>query len=166
VSGQSVHAEGPVGKLSCEVPSVLKVKIQDGRIILERISDAKQTKALHGLYRSLIANMIKGVSKGFQKGLEIVGVGYGVRLRGDKFVLNVGFSAPVEVKIPDGLTVEAPSATRFYIRGVDKQKVGEFAAEVRGIRPPEPYKGKGIRYEKEVVRRKAGKSVIGAGVGK
>jgi len=164
VSGQTVHAEGPVGKLSCKVPGVLRVKVQDGQIILERTSNQKQSKALHGLYRSLIANMLKGVSVGFEKGLEIIGVGYGVRVQGNKLLLNVGFNAPVEMTIPEGLKVETPSGSKFLIRGTDKQKVGEFAAEVRSIRPPDPYKGKGIRYEGEVVRRKAGKAVIGAGV--
>ena len=165
VSGRSVSVEGPVGKLALELPEVLSVKIQDDRIIVERASDDKQVKALHGLYRVLIRNMLEGVLKGFRKGLEIVGVGYGVRLQEKRLLVNVGFSHPVEVEVPPDLRVEVPSNSKLYIVGVDKQRVGEFAAELRSIRPPEPYKGKGIRYEGEVVRRKAGKSIVAARAG-
>ena len=164
VSGRSISAEGPKGKLSLELASPISVKVEEKVLVLQRDAESKKARALHGLFRSLVANMVRGVSEGYQKGLEISGVGYGVKVAGNKLILSLGFSQPAEVGIPEGLSVEAPTATKFYIRGADKQQVGEFAAEVRRLRPPEPFKGKGIRYEGEVIRRKAGKAVAGAGV--
>jgi large subunit ribosomal protein L6 len=164
IKGGAIIVEGPLAKLPpVTLHPLVSAKVEDGKVVVERKSDAKQARALQGLTRSLIANMIEGVTKGFQKALEIVGVGYNARIQGKNLVLNIGFNAPVEMPIPEGLAVESVNPTKFIVKGADKQKVGEFAAEVRHVRPPEPYKGKGIRYEDEQVRRKAGKAAVGAG---
>ena len=125
---------------------------------MERPSDNKQHKALHGLTRSLIANMVEGVSKGFEKQLEISGVGYRAALQGNKLVLTMGYSHPVEIEPPEGITFEVPAVTQIVVKGIDKETVGQIAADIRAVRPPEPYLGKGIRYKNEVIRRKAGKT--------
>lgn len=159
-----ITVEGPLAKLPpMKINRLVDVKVEDGRVIVKRNSDSKLARGIHGLTRTLIANMIIGVTMGFEKTLEIVGVGYNAKIQDKKLVLNIGFNAPVNVDIPEGLKVQSASAIKFTIKGADKQKVGEFAAEVRGIRPPEPYKGKGIRYENEIVRRKAGKAAIATG---
>jgi large subunit ribosomal protein L6 len=152
-----VMVNGPLGELSQEVPSRMKIEQEDGSVVVKRPSDRGDDRALHGLTRSLIANMVEGVTNGFQKRLEIQGVGYRAALRGTDLELNVGFSHPVVMKAPAGITFEVPTPTEVLVKGIDKQQVGQIAAEVRKVRPPEPYKGKGIRYEGEYVRRKVGK---------
>jgi large subunit ribosomal protein L6 len=148
---------GPLGELTQQVPARMKVEQEDGSILVTRPSERGEDRALHGLTRSLIANMVEGVTNGFQKRLEIQGVGYRAALRGTDLELNVGFSHPVVLKAPQGITFEVPTPTEVLVKGIDKQQVGQVAAEVRKVRPPEPYKGKGIRYEGEYVRRKVGK---------
>ena len=152
-----VMVNGPLGELSQRVPTRMKVDQQDGSVVVTRPSERGEDRALHGLTRSLIANMVEGVTNGFQKRLEIQGVGYRAALRGNDLELNVGFSHPVVLKAPAGITFELPTPTEVIVKGIDKQQVGQTAAEVRKVRPPEPYKGKGIRYEGEYVRRKVGK---------
>jgi len=139
------------------VPARMQVEQDDGTLVVKRPTERGDDRALHGLTRSLIANMVEGVTSGFQKRLEIQGVGYRATLRGADLELNVGFSHPVVIKPPQGITFEVPDATTVLVKGIDKQQVGEISAQVRKVRPPEPYKGKGIRYEGEYVRRKVGK---------
>ena len=146
-------------KLELTIPLGIKLQTGETEIIVSRENDTKQLKSLHGTVRVLIANMVKGVSEGFKKELEIIGVGYKVQMKGNNLVLNVGFSHPVEVIVPLDLKVSTPSVTRILIEGIDKQKVGELAAKIRRIYPPEPYKGKGIRYLGEEVRKKLGKAL-------
>jgi large subunit ribosomal protein L6 len=152
-----VMVNGPLGELSQQVPQRMKVEQQDGEIVVSRPSERGDDRALHGLTRSLVANMVEGVTKGFEKRLEIQGVGYRAALRGQSLELSVGFSHPVVVEPPAGITFEVPAPTEVIVKGIDKQQVGQTAAEVRAVRPPEPYKGKGIRYVGEYVRRKVGK---------
>jgi large subunit ribosomal protein L6 len=152
-----VIVNGPLGELNQQVPRRMKLEQADGEIRVSRPTERGDDRALHGLTRSLIANMVEGVTKGFEKRLEIQGVGYRAALRGQSLELNVGFSHPVIVEPPAGITFEVPAATEIVVKGIDKQQVGQTAAEVRSVRPPEPYKGKGIRYEGEYVRRKVGK---------
>ena len=148
---------GPLGELSQQVPDRMKVEERDGQLVVTRPTERGEDRALHGLTRSLVANMVEGVTKGFSKTLEIQGVGYRAALRGTDLELNVGFSHPIVKKAPQGITFEVPAPNQVIVKGIDKQKVGQVAAEVRAVRPPEPYKGKGIRYEGEYVRRKVGK---------
>jgi large subunit ribosomal protein L6 len=148
---------GPLGELSQQVPRRMKVEENDGQLVVTRPTERGEDRALHGLTRTLVANMVEGVTKGFSKTLEIQGVGYRASLRGADLELNVGFSHPVVRKAPQGITFEVPAPNQVVIKGIDKQKVGQVAAEIRAVRPPEPYKGKGIRYEGEYVRRKVGK---------
>jgi large subunit ribosomal protein L6 len=157
VVGARVMVNGPLGELSQEVPARMKVEQQDGSIVVSRPTERGEDRALHGLTRSLIANMVEGVTSGFQKRLEIQGVGYRAGLRGADLELNVGFSHPVVLKASAGITFDVPTPNVVLVKGIDKQRVGQIAAEVRKVRPPEPYKGKGIRYEGEYVRRKVGK---------
>jgi large subunit ribosomal protein L6 len=157
ISPGRVMVNGPLGELSQEVPQRMKVEQQDGSVLVSRPTDRGDDRALHGLTRSLIANMVQGVTGGFEKRLEIQGVGYRASLRGTDLELNVGFSHPVVLKAPAGITFDVPTPTEVIVKGIDKQQVGQTAAEVRRVRPPEPYKGKGIRYEGEYVRRKVGK---------
>jgi large subunit ribosomal protein L6 len=152
-----VMVNGPLGELSQLVPQRMKVEQSDGEIVVTRPTERGDDRALHGLTRSLVANMIEGVTKGFEKRLEIQGVGYRAALRGQSLELSVGFSHSVVIDPPAGITFEVPSATEVIVKGIDKQQVGQTASEVRAVRPPEPYKGKGIRYEGEYVRRKVGK---------
>jgi large subunit ribosomal protein L6 len=152
-----VQVNGPLGELSQSLPPRIKIEQQDGNLVVSRPTERGDDRALHGLTRSLVANMVEGVTKGFEKRLEIQGVGYRAALRGADLELNVGLSHPVVMKAPPGITFEVPTATEVLVKGIDKQQVGQIAAEVRKIRPPEPYKGKGIRYEGEYVRRKVGK---------
>ncbi len=156
--GNVVKVKGPKGELSTKINRDMKVVIKDGVLTVERPSDRKDHRALHGLSRALINNMVIGVSEGFKKTLKIVGVGYRAAKQGNKIVLNLGFSHPVEVEEPKGISFDVPDQTTIVVSGTDKQAVGEIAAEIRKIRPPEPYKGKGIRYEDEYVRRKVGKT--------
>jgi len=153
----NVAVKGPKGELRQELSPDMKVEQEDGSIVVTRPTERGEDRALHGLTRSLIANMVEGVTNGFQKRLEIQGVGYRAALRGTDLELNVGFSHSVVLKAPQGITFEVPTPTEVLVKGIDKQQVGQTAAEVRKVRPPEPYKGKGIRYEGEYVRRKAGK---------
>ena len=153
-----VMVNGPLGELTQQVPVRMQVDQEDSTITVKRPTERGDDRALHGLTRSLIANMVEGVTSGFQKRLEIQGVGYRAAVRGTDLELNVGFSHPVVLKAPQGITFEVPTPTEVIVKGIDKQAVGQIAAEVRKVRPPEPYKGKGIRYEGETVRRKAGKA--------
>jgi large subunit ribosomal protein L6 len=152
-----VQVNGPLGELSQQVPARMKIEQRDGELVVSRPSERGEDRALHGLTRSLVANMVEGVTKGFEKRLEIQGVGYRAALRGTALELNVGFSHSVVIQPRAGITFEVPVPTQIVVKGVDKQQVGQTAAEVRSVRPPEPYKGKGIRYEGEYVRRKVGK---------
>ena len=152
-----VKVKGPKGELQERVSRDIAVAQENGEIVVSRSTDRGEHRALHGLTRSLIANMVEGVTSGFEKRLEIQGVGYRAQLQGDKIVLALGYSHPVEVNAPSGIEFEVPQPTRITVRGISKQVVGEVAANIRKQRPPEPYKGKGIRYEGEHVRRKVGK---------
>ena len=154
-----VTVKGPKGTLSREIvnPKIV-VEQQDGALVVTRTDDEKEQRSMHGLYRTLIANMVQGVSAGFTKGLEVQGVGYRVQKQGNNLLLSVGFSHPVEVTPPPGITFEVEGNTRMLVSGIDKEQVGQVAANIRKVRPPEPYKGKGIRYQGEYVRRKAGKA--------
>lgn len=160
VSGEQVQVEGPKGKISERFRREVRVKVDDKekRVLVERTSESPFARAYHGTSRALIANMVRGVTVGFQRNLDIVGVGFNAKVQGKNLVLQVGFSHPVELPIPEGVQVEIPNPTKIFVKSSNKQKVGEFAAEIRRIRPPEPYKGKGIRYEDEKVIRKAGKA--------
>lgn len=154
-----VKVKGPKGELSQEISTEMTVKTEDGAIIVDRPTNRPEHRALHGLTRSLIANMIVGVTDGYQKTLEIQGVGYRAAAKGKNIELLLGFSHPVSIEAPDGVEFELPQPTEIIVRGIDKQKVGQVAANIRMSRPPEPYKGKGIRYRDEHVARKVGKRV-------
>jgi large subunit ribosomal protein L6 len=152
-----VMVNGPLGELQSQIPHRIKVERDGDTLVVTRPTERGDDRALHGLTRSLVANMVEGVTKGFEKRLEIQGVGYRAALRGTSLELNVGFSHPVVKEAPAGITFEVPAPTQIVVKGIDKQQVGQIAAEIRKVRPPEPYKGKGIRYEGEYVRRKVGK---------
>ena len=152
-----VKVTGKLGELSLELPNVIKMEIKDNEIILTRINEIKTTKAMHGTTNANITNMIKGVTEGYKKNLEIIGVGYRFNLQGNKLVISAGYSHPVEMEIPVGLKLELVSNTEISVFGISKELVGEFAANIRKVRQPEPYKGKGIRYKDEYIRRKEGK---------
>ena len=152
-----VMVNGPLGNLQQQVPARMKIEQAEGMITVARPTERGQDRALHGLTRTLVANMVEGVTKGFEKRLELQGVGYRAALQGTDLRLDVGYSHPVVIKAPQGISFEVPSNTEIVVKGVDKQQVGQTAAEVRKVRPPEPYKGKGIRYEGEYVQRKVGK---------
>ena len=158
IDGNNVTVKGAKGTLTGTFDSNMTITLDGGVVTVTRPNDQKENRALHGLTRTLIANMIEGVSNGFKKELEIVGIGYRCALQGKDLVLNVGYSHQVVMAPPAGITVEVPAPNKIVISGFDKQLVGQFASEVRGVRPPEPYKGKGIRYIDEVVRRKEGKA--------
>lgn len=153
-----VTVKGPKGTLTKPMHKDMIIKIEDGKLIVERPSEEKFHKALHGLTRSLLNNMVVGVTNGYDKALDIVGVGYRAQKQGKKLVLTLGYSHPVEMEEPDGITVEVPAPNKIIVKGIDKQVVGEFAAKIRGKREPEVYKGKGIRYEGEVIKLKEGKA--------
>ncbi len=161
--GGTVNVKGPNGALSQRIPEGIRVEIADGQVKLGRPDDRKQSRALHGLARALVANMVRGVDKPFAKQLEIQGVGYRAEAAGTMLTLQVGFSHPIEMPIPEGLKVSVDRNVAVRIEGIDRQQVGQFAADVRAMRPPEPYKGKGIRYAGEHVRRKVGKGGVAAG---
>ncbi len=150
--------KGPKGELRQHIPSGIEVEVADGEIRCSRSTDAPRDRANHGLVRALLANQVTGVTEGFARVLNIVGVGYRAELKGKNLVLNLGYSHPIEYTAPEGITFEVPEQTKVVVRGSDKQVVGQVAAEIREFRPPEPYKGKGVRYEDENVQRKAGKS--------
>ena len=153
-----VTVKGAKGTLNLNVKSLIKVNVENGEVKVSRPNDEKETKALHGLYRKLIANMVEGVSKGFEKGLVLNGVGYKVAKQGKKIVLSVGYSHPVEIEEVPGITFECPSATEVVVKGIDKELVGQIAANVRKVRNPDPYHAYGIRYKDEVIARKEGKT--------
>ncbi len=157
-----VKVEGPKGKLERTLPSEITIRLADGHLICERPSDDYKHRALHGLVRSLVANMITGVNEGYTKYLELVGVGYRVAKQGDEITLSLGFSHPIKFKPPAGVTIEVQDQTKFSVTGIEKEVVGQVAADIRRFRPPEPYKGKGVMYRGEKVRRKAGKAGKGA----
>lgn len=164
IEGNRITVKGPLGVLSRELRPEVEVVKEDGQLVVRRKGETKIHKAMHGLFRSLIANMVEGVTKGFQKELVIVGMGYRARKQGNRLVLEVGYSHPVIVEPPEGIEVEVPDPQRVVVKGIDKEKVGNFAAQVRRVRPPDAYKGKGIRYADEEVRLKPGKAAkAGAG---
>ena len=171
-AGLQLAFEGPKGKLSVALPQSLSASVQDpagggagSTLLIQRTSDLKHVKALHGLYRALAANAVRGITEGFSKELEITGVGYRAQVKGNTLELYVGFSHLVQFPIPEGITVETPKPTAVVVKGIDRQLVGQVAANIRRIKLPEPYKGKGIRYAGEVIRRKAGKAATGAKAG-
>jgi large subunit ribosomal protein L6 len=157
-----VAVEGPKGKLERTLPSQITIKQEDGSLVFERPDDDFRNRALHGLVRSLVANMVEGVEKGFTKNLELVGVGYRVAKQGEEVVLSLGYSHPIRFKPPQGVTIDVQDPTKFSVTGISIEDVGQVAANLRGLRPPEPYKGKGVRYRDEKVRRKPGKAGKGA----
>ena len=152
-----VAVKGPLGQLEQAVPTRISVEREDGEIVVTRPTDRGPDRALHGLTRTLVANMVEGVTNGFEKRLEIQGVGYRAQLKGEDLELAVGYSHPVPYPAPEGISFDVPQPTVVIVKGIDKQRVGQVAAEIRSVRPPEPYKGKGIRYAGEYVRRKVGK---------
>lgn len=163
VNGKLVDIEGPKGKLTQKTPPLIEVKLNDNQIIVERLRDTRQGRSLHGLTRTLLANMVEGVTKGFEKALEIHGVGYRAEVKDRKLTMRLGFSYPINFDLPDGVeadTSREAQVTRIKVKGIDKQLVGEVAARLRAIYPPELYKGKGIRYLGEALRRKAGKTAV------
>jgi len=160
IDGAVVTMKGPQGTLTRTVSDKVTVSIEDGIITVARVDEDRESKALHGLTRALLANMATGVSAGFVKQLQTVGVGYRAILTGKTLELQVGYSHPVTMEAPEGIEIEVPEPTRIIVKGIDKEKVGQVAANIRSVRPPEPYKGKGIRYVDEQVRRKAGKAGV------
>ena len=158
LNGNHITVKGPKGTLEREIAPSISVALENGVMNVTRATDSKQDRSLHGLTRTLIANMVTGVTEGFSKKLQINGVGYRCEKKGNEVFLKIGFSHEVSVKENDDIQLEVPDANTIIVKGIDKQKVGQFAAEIRGKRPPEPYKGKGIKYEDEVIRRKVGKS--------
>ena len=158
VEGQTVTVKGPKGTLSHVVDRPIAVAVDDGVVTVSRPDDERENRALHGLSRSLLNNLVQGVSQGYERKLEIHGVGYRVQLRGQDLEFALGFSHPVPVKAPEGITFTVEAPTRFRVEGIDKQQVGEVAAKIRKLRKPDPYKGKGVRYQGEVVKRKVGKT--------
>jgi large subunit ribosomal protein L6 len=158
VAGRTITVKGPKGELSRELPGAITVRQEDGSLLVERPDDERRNRAQHGLTRSLVANMVHGVTEGFVRELEIIGVGYRASAQGGGIELALGFSHPVRVAAPAGIEFEVPVPTRIIVRGIDKERVGQVAADIRKIRKPEPYKGKGVRYLGEQVQRKAGKT--------
>lgn len=154
----SVTVKGPKGTLVQKMSNLIDIKVEDGHVVVTRPNDEKEVRALHGLTRALIKNMVVGVSEGYQKSLTLVGVGYKASKQGKKLVLNVGYSHPVEMDPLEGIEFDIPAATQVVVKGIDKQKVGQMAAVIRDVRKPEPYLGKGIKYTDEVIRRKEGKT--------
>jgi large subunit ribosomal protein L6 len=160
IEGNKVTAKGPKGELSQEVHPDMIVEMEEGALVVKRPSDSGTHRSLHGLTRSLLANMVEGVTRGYEKGLEIHGVGYRAVAKDKDLELTLGFSHPVLVKAPEGIEFEVVTPTRLRIRGIDKQKVGQMAAKIRALRKPDPYKGKGVRYAGEYIKRKAGKTAV------
>jgi large subunit ribosomal protein L6 len=158
LAGRSVTVQGPKGTLSRDLHPDMVLRQEDGKLLVERPTEAKHHKQLHGLTRTLVANMVEGVTTGFRKGLEITGVGYRAQLNGKKLQLNLGYSHPIEIDPPAGISFDVENPTKLAVVGIDKELVGQIAAKVRATRKPEPYKGKGVRYANEVIRRKAGKA--------
>ncbi len=163
VDGRTVKVKGPKGELTTEITGDLSVSVDDGVVTVTRASETKETRSIHGTMRALVANTIVGVSEGFLKNLDIIGVGYSAELKGKNLQLKLGFSHLCLFEPPAGIEIEVPAPTRIVVRGIDKQLVGQAAANIRAFKPPEPYKGKGIRYHDEYVRRKAGKLAVSSG---
>ncbi|MBS3898756.1 MAG: 50S ribosomal protein L6 [Dethiobacter sp.] len=153
-----VTVKGPLGQLQRELHRLMNVELQDDSILVTRNSDSKEERSLHGLTRTLVANMVEGVTKGYSKTLELVGVGYRATKQGDTVVINIGYSHPVNIVPPAGIELEVPLPTKIVVKGIDKEAVGSIAANIRAVREPEPYKGKGIKYDTERIRRKVGKT--------
>jgi large subunit ribosomal protein L6 len=162
LSEGAVKVEGPKGQLERTLPREITIKQADGQLVFERPDDGYRHRALHGLVRSLVANMVEGVNNGFTKNLELVGVGYRVAKQGDELVLSLGYSHPIRFKAPKGISIDVQDPTKFSVSGISIEDVGQVAANLRGLRPPEPYKGKGVMYRGEKIRRKAGKAGKGA----
>ncbi len=158
IDGNVVVVKGPKGVLKREFHRNISIRVEDGRLLVERSSDNQTDKSLHGLSRTLLDNMVTGVTQGFQKALDLIGVGYKASKQGNKLVLAVGYSHPVEIDPPEGIEIDVPAPNKVVVKGVDKESVGAMAAGIRSVREPEPYKGKGIKYDKERIRRKAGKT--------
>ncbi|UOE94265.1 50S ribosomal protein L6 [Alkalihalobacillus sp. LMS39] len=158
LNDNTITVKGPKGELTRNLHPDMIVKVEENELTVERPSDQKEHRALHGTTRSIVSNMVEGVTKGYEKGLELIGVGYRATKSGQKLVLNVGYSHPVEIVPEAGIEIEVPSNTKVLVKGIDKERVGAIAANIRSVRLPEPYKGKGIRYEGEYVRRKEGKT--------
>jgi large subunit ribosomal protein L6 len=160
IDGRHVRVKGPKGQVSARIPARIEASVEDGQVVVTRATDQARDKALHGLARTLVANMVEGVTEGFSRRLEIIGVGYRAEGSGRKLKLSLGFSQPIEYEAPEGIDITTPQPTLIEVRGADKQVVGQVAAEIRAYRTAEPYKGKGIRYQGEQVRRKAGKTGV------
>ncbi len=158
VQGQDVEVKGPKGRLALAVHGLCSVRIADGTVVVARSGDHRTAKAVHGLTRALVANMIRGVTEGFERRLEIVGIGYRAQLGGRNLTFSLGYSHPVVFPLPEGVTAEVDKQTSIVLRGIDKYLVGQTAARIRALRPPDPYKGKGVRYSDETVRKKVGKA--------
>ena len=158
IDGQAVAVKGPKGELALVIAAPIEAKVEENQVLVSRPDDERASRSLHGLTRTLIANQIIGVTEGYSKGLEIVGTGYRVTAKGTDLEFALGFSHPVPVPAPEGITFRVEAPTRFVVEGIDKQQVGEVAAKIRKLRKPDPYKGKGVRYQGEVIRRKAGKT--------
>jgi large subunit ribosomal protein L6 len=156
--GGALSVKGPLGRLKRVLPEGVTIKLEENLVVVDRVSDSKEHRALHGLSRTLVANMVDGVSKGYVKSLELVGVGYRAAKQGDKLLLTVGYSHPVAIVPPAGIELEVPTPNKIIVKGIDKEAVGSMAAKIRAVREPEPYKGKGIKYEAERIRRKVGKT--------
>jgi large subunit ribosomal protein L6 len=162
-SGQDVTVKGPKGELHASIHPALGVSVKDNIITVARSTDMKEHRALHGLWRALLANMVRGVTEGYVKKLELVGVGYRAELKGKRLQLMLGFSHPILFTPPEGIKIETPTQTTVTVTGIDRELVGQVAAKIRSFRPPEPYKGKGVKYDTETVRRKAGKAAAASG---
>ena len=160
INGQAVSVKGPKGTLDRVFPEEVNVALEDGEVRVGRPADDRRSRAMHGLSRALLANMVTGVSEGYKRELQLVGVGYRAALKGKDLELQVGYSHPVSIVAPDGVAFEVPEPTKVIVSGIDKERVGQASADIRKVRPPEPYKGKGIRYVDEYVRRKAGKAGV------
>jgi large subunit ribosomal protein L6 len=164
VDGKTVKVKGPKGELATEIVGDITVSVDGNVVNVQRTSETKEARSLHGTMRALVANTVTGVSEGFAKNLDIIGVGYSAELQGKNLSLKLGFSHPCVYEPPKGVEIEVPAPTRIVVKGIDRQQVGQAAAEIRALRPPEPYKGKGIRYHDEYVRRKAGKLAVSSGI--
>jgi large subunit ribosomal protein L6 len=162
IEGKNINVSGPKGEQTVTLPDVLSVEVKDGQVFLTRTNEEKLTKSLHGTFRALVSNAINGVVKEFEKHLELVGVGYRAKMEGTTLVLSLGWNHPVKVEAPEGISFEVPDETKVVVKGIDKQRVGEMATKIRIFRKPEPYKGKGIRYAGEYVRRKSSKAGLGS----
>jgi len=162
IEGSIVTVSGSGKETIITLPKQLNAEVKDGFVLVSRTNDEKQSKSLHGTFRALIANAVNGIKNGFEKKLELVGVGYRARMEGTTLVMSLGWNHPIRVESPEGITIEVPDETKITLKGHDKQKIGGFAAKIRAIRKPEPYKGKGIRYEGEYVRKKSSKAGVGA----